>query len=181
MIVELGKLSGVKVFTPQVFRDHRGFFFESCNNEVQQALGVSFVQDNHSCSKKGVIRGLHYQWEPSIGKLVRVTKGIGLDIALDIRKESSTYGQYESYLLSEENHKMVWIPPGFAHGFLSLEDNTHLLYKISGHYSKDTEGSINPFCPTLNIHWNLPIDQIILSEKDAQAQSFIEYNKQPKF
>lgn len=181
MIVETGKLNGIMLFTIKAYQDDRGFFLESYNNIVQNILNVQFVQDNHSKSKQYVIRGLHYQWEPLVGKLIRVIKGSGLDIAVDLRKESPTYGQWESYVLTEDNFKMIWIPPGFAHGFLSLEDNTHLVYKTSGLYNSKTEGVINPLCPFLKIDWTIPSHLAILSSKDAMSQTFEQYKQQPKF
>lgn len=181
MIINNTKFDVVKVFVPKVHYDDRGFFLESYNSIVQNELNIEFVQDNHSRSKKHVVRGLHYQWEPVMGKLVRVVKGRGYDVIVDIRKDSPTYGQWEKFLLTEDNFNMVWIPGGFAHGFLSLEDDTHLIYKTSGLYNKEADGSINPLCDTLNIDWEVEKDNLILSEKDRQAQSFLDYKVDPKF
>lgn len=181
MIINNTKFDVVKVFVPKVHYDDRGFFLESYNSIVQKELNVEFVQDNHSRSKKHVVRGLHYQWKPLMGKLVRVVKGSGYDVVVDIRKDSPTYGQWEKFLLSEDNFNMIWIPGGFAHGFLSLEDNTHLIYKTSGLYNKEADGSINPLCNTLNINWEVEKDILILSDKDKQAQSFLDYKADPKF
>lgn len=181
MILENGKIKDIKIFTPKVYLDDRGFFTESYNKFIENALKVKFPQDNHSRSKKNVCRGLHYQWSPNMGKLIRVIKGRGLDVAVDLRINSSTFGQHESIYLSEDNFKIVWIPPGFAHGFLSLEEDTHLTYKASELYNKNTEGSINPLCETLNIDWTIDKDCIILSEKDKLAQSIEDYKKDPKF
>jgi len=181
MIINNTKFDTVKVFVPKVYNDDRGFFLESYNQILQDEVKVNFVQDNHSRSKKYVVRGLHYQWEPIMGKLVRVVKGSGYDVVVDIRKDSSTYGQYEKFFLSEDNFNMVWIPGGFAHGFLSLEEGTHLLYKTSGLYNKLCDGAINPLCEALNIDWGVDHESMILSEKDRVAQSFLDYKNDPKF
>jgi len=181
MIINNTKFDTVKVFVPKVYNDDRGFFLESYNQILQDEVKVNFVQDNHSKSKKYVVRGLHYQWEPVMGKLVRVVKGSGYDVVVDIRKDSPTYGQYEKFFLSEDNFNMVWVPGGFAHGFLSLEEGTHLLYKTSGLYNKLCDSGINPLCEALNIDWGIDHERIILSEKDKVAQSFLDYKNNPKF
>ena len=173
--------SDIIIFEPSLCHDDRGYFFESYNQKVAEVLNVEFKQDNHSISKKGVVRGLHYQWYEPMGKLCSVAKGSLIDIVVDIRKGSPTYGKWDSFLLSDTNHKQVWIPPGFAHGFVSLEDNTHLLYKCTALYNKDGECSINPFDPTLNIEFPISIMDAILSDKDRNAQAFINYDKDPKF
>ena len=181
MIIHATKFGDVKVFVPKVYHDSRGYFLESYNSTIQINVGVEFVQDNHSKSRKYAVRGLHYQWDPPMGKLARVVKGSGYDVVVDIRKNSPTYGQWERYFLSEENFNIVWVPAGFAHGFLALEEDTHLVYKASGLYSKESEGAINPLCKDLNIDWGVDINDIVISEKDMQAQSFTEYNNNPKF
>ncbi len=181
MIINNTKFNTVKVFVPKVYHDDRGFFLESYNAILQDEVKTNFVQDNHSRSKKNVIRGFHYQWEPVMGKLVRVVKGSGYDVVVDIRKDSPTYGEYEKFFLSEDNFNMVWVPGGFAHGFLSLEDGTHLLYKTSGLYNKMADGAINPLCKTLNIDWGISESDMILSDKDRAAQSFLDYKNDPKF
>jgi dTDP-4-dehydrorhamnose 3,5-epimerase len=181
MIINNTKFDVVKLFVPKVHYDDRGFFLESYNSIIQNELNVNFVQDNHSKSKKNVVRGLHYQWEPVMGKLVRVVKGKGYDVVVDIRKDSPTYGQYEKFFLSEDNFNMVWVPGGFAHGFISLEDDTHLLYRTSGLYNKLADGAINPLCKTLNIDWEMDELELILSDKDRSAQSFLDYKLDPKF
>lgn len=161
------------ILEPKVFEDDRGYFFESFNKKKLEDLGINveFVQDNQSLSNKNVLRGLHFQVPPfAQGKLVRVIKGSVLDVAVDIRKESETYGQYFSVILSEQNKKMFWIPPGFAHGFLTLEDQTIFSYKCSGDYQPSSEGSLLWNDPQLNINWN--IEQAIVSSKDQQAQLF---------
>lgn len=168
--IEEVEIGGLKVITPPVFQDDRGYFFETYKKNVFEELGIPsyFVQDNESCSKKNVLRGLHFQKPPfEQGKLVRVIKGAVLDVAVDIRKESPTYGKYFSVLLSEENKKMFWIPAGFAHGFLSLQDDTIFSYKCTNVYDKNSEGAILWNDPAINIQWN--VDQPIVSDKDAEA------------
>jgi dTDP-4-dehydrorhamnose 3,5-epimerase len=175
------KFSSAKVFVPNVYRDSRGYFLESFNRVIDNTINVKFVQDNHSSSKKYVLRGLHYQWDEPMGKLVRVIKGRGIDVMVDIRKDSNTYGQYDTVELSDSNFNIVWVPPGFAHGFLSLEDDTQLVYKTTAYYNPEADGSINPLCNNLDINWGIPHDEIILSEKDKLAQTFSEYKLSPKF
>ena len=173
----------VVIIEPRVFADERGWFMESFNeqcfhNELTK-LGLStpnaFVQDNHSCSKKGVLRGLHYQTAPHAqGKLVRVTQGSAFDVAVDIRKDSSTFGMWIGVELSDENHKQLWIPEGFAHGFVALEDNTHFLYKTTNYYSHECERSILWNDRDLDIHWPTINDtEIVISQKDLQAERFL--------
>lgn len=155
------------VIEPRVFGDHRGYFFESYSAEHFKNAGITvdFVQDNESFSGKGVVRGLHFQAPPKAqGKLVRVQKGRVLDVAVDIRKGSPTYGQHYSIELSGENKKMMWIPPGFAHGFATLEDDTVFLYKCTDTYSPEHEGSVLWNDPALGIDWG--ISEPKLSAKD---------------
>lgn len=169
-------IENLLVLEPKVFEDERGYFFESFNKKKFEDIGIkeSFVQDNQSLSNKNVLRGLHFQAPPfAQGKLVRVITGSVLDIAVDIRKESATYGKYFSVILSEQNKKMFWIPPGFAHGFLTLEDQTIFSYKCSGDYNPSSEGSLLWNDPQLNIEWN--IDEPIVSAKDQEAQAFISF------
>lgn len=172
------KIKDLLIFEPRVFSDDRGWFMESFNQKnFEQALqerGLEipqFVQDNHSFSKKGVLRGLHYQLNPHAqGKLVRVVQGRAWDVAVDIRKDSETFGQWFGVELSGENHKQFWIPAGFAHGFIALENNTHFLYKTTDYYSKECERSILWNDPDLNINW--PVEEnlnVILTEKDSFA------------
>ena len=167
----------VVLFDPNVFGDERGFFFESFNQaQFEQAIGksVQFVQDNHSRSAKNVLRGLHYQIQQAQGKLVRVVQGKAWDVAVDIRKESPTYGQWVGVELSGENSKQFWIPEGFAHGFVALEDNTQFLYKTTNYYNKESEGSIIWNDPDLKIEWPIDVDEVNLSEKDKIASIFNE-------
>jgi dTDP-4-dehydrorhamnose 3,5-epimerase len=171
----------VKLFIPKVYNDHRGFFTETFNISIQNELGVHFYQDNHHKSKKNVIRGIHYQWYKPMGKLCRVVKGSGIDVLVDLRPNSPTYKQSETIFLSDENFIQVWVPEGFGHGFLALEEDTHFCYKCSALHNGDNEGAIHPFDPTLNINWTITREEAILSEKDTNAQSFEEYNLNPKF
>jgi len=171
----------VFLFELKLYKDDRGFFTESYNKKVNEVLGVEFYQDNHSMSNKNVIRGIHYQWEKPMGKLCRVIKGSVIDIVVDLRSNSSTFGKNESFLLSEENNKMIWIPPGFGHAFLSLEDDTHFFYKCSAYHNSDNEGSIYPFDENLNIDFPISKENAVLSLKDMNAQSFKEYCINPRF
>ena len=172
-------MQGPLLITPQVFGDERGFFFESWNQcRFDEAVGVptSFVQDNHSRSSRGVLRGLHYQLEPEPqGKLVRCTAGAIFDVAVDLRRSSPTYGQWVGAELSSENHQQLWVPVGFAHGFLTLSETAEVLYKASGFWSKTCERSLRWNDPQLAIAWPLDRlggDQPLLAEKDAAAPSF---------
>lgn len=170
-------IPGLVEVDPTVFGDERGYFFESYNKKAFTDAGITeeFVQDNQSLSAKGVLRGLHFQNPPHAqGKLVRVIKGSVLDVAVDIRKGSPTYGQYHKVLLSEENKKMFWVPPGFAHGFLTLEDNTIFAYKCTDFYNKESEGSIAWNDPQLGIDWG--VDDPNVSAKDREAPGFNELN-----
>lgn len=170
MISRKTEIEGLLEIEPTVFQDPRGYFLESFREDLLRKEGVNlnFVQDNESMSKKGVLRGLHFQAPPfEQGKLVRVIKGAVLDIALDIRVGSPTYGKHYAIELSEQNKKQFWIPPGFAHGFLVLEDDTIFSYKCTAYYNKESEGSVRWNDPALNILWN--ISDPILSEKDKIA------------
>lgn len=175
MIVKETKLKGCYILQPKVFEDNRGYFIESYNeNTLKKALGqnISFVQDNESQSSKGVLRGLHYQkGEFAQAKLVRVIKGKVLDIAVDLRKNSSTFGEHISAILSEENKSQLFIPRGFAHGFLVLEDNTIFSYKCDNFYNKDSETGVIYNDKDLNIDWQYPESKLILSEKDLLLPS----------
>lgn len=157
------------VFEPKVFEDSRGYFFEAYNEQVFEAEGVNirFVQDNQSKSSYGVIRGLHYQLSPyAQTKLVRVLEGKILDVAVDIRKGSPTFGQSFVVELSAENKKQLLVPQGFAHGFSVLSETAVVLYKCDQFYNKESEGGIRYNDPELNIDWQVPIDQVLVSEKD---------------
>lgn len=177
------KIPGLLIIEPKVFGDDRGWFIESFNeqnfNKALEERGLEvprFVQDNHSYSQKGVLRGLHYQLNPyAQGKLVRVVQGRAWDVAVDIRKSSPTFGQWVGVELTGENHKQFWIPEGFAHGFVALEDKTQFLYKTTNYYSKECEKSIIWDDVELAIEW--PIDNDLglkLTEKDKLALTFHE-------
>ncbi|MEN3031009.1 dTDP-4-dehydrorhamnose 3,5-epimerase [Chromobacterium amazonense] len=165
----------VKIIEPAVFGDARGFFFESFNQKkFEEAVGysVEFVQDNHSRSAKGVLRGLHYQLDPHAqGKLVRVAAGAVFDVAVDIRLQSPTYGRWVGVELSADNKRQLWIPPGFAHGFVTLLDDTEFLYKTTDYWFKDLERTIAWNDPTLAIDWPLQHPPV-LSPKDQEAPLF---------
>lgn len=164
----------VLILEPKVFGDERGFFFESFNQaQFDAAIGkpVQFVQDNHSRSAKNVLRGLHYQIQQPQGKLVRVVQGAVFDVAVDIRKSSATFGQHIALELSADNKRMLWIPQGFAHGFLVLTDTAEFLYKTTDYYAPEHERSIIWNDSDLNIHWPL-IEVPSLSSKDALASVF---------
>ena len=167
------KIPELKLLEPNVFEDERGCFFESFNlkkiNELVEP-GIKFVQDNHSISKKGVLRGLHYQDPPfSQGKLVRVIFGEVFDVAVDIRKDSPTFGQWVSEILTATNRKQLWIPGGFAHGFLTLSNIAEVLYKVTLPYSKEHEKCIHYHKNDFKIDWPMKEIDIILSEKDQKA------------
>lgn len=169
------KLQGCVVIEPTVFGDDRGFFLETFQAERYADLaGITspFVQDNHSRSAKGVLRGLHFQKNKPQGKLIRVVKGEVYDVALDIRQGSPTFGQWEGIILSEENKTQLWVPPGFAHGFVVLSDTADFEYKCTDYYDPSDEGSILWNDPELNIPW--PIDNPKLSEKDANAKKLAD-------
>jgi len=172
------KIPDVKIIEPTVFEDERGFFFESFNQQdFNQATGlhVNFVQDNHSLSAKGVLRGLHYQLSPHAqGKLVRVVQGKVFDVAVDIRKSSVTFGRWVGVSLSAENKKQLWIPEGFAHGFLTLSDTAEFLYKTTDYYSPDCERAIRWDDSRLDIKWPDYFEPV-LSGKDMDA-SFFDIN-----
>ncbi|MEL4250819.1 dTDP-4-dehydrorhamnose 3,5-epimerase [Shewanella xiamenensis] len=173
------KIPDVKIIEPKVFGDERGFFFESFNQQqFEKAVGypVNFVQDNHSKSTKGVLRGLHYQLAPHAqGKLVRCVVGEVFDVAVDIRKSSLTFGQWMGVHLSAENKRQLWIPEGFAHGFLTLSDTAEFLYKTTDYYHRESEGAIAWNDPDLNIQWS--IENALLSGKDERAQTFSQFKQ----
>lgn len=172
MKVERTALDGVLIITPDVFADERGSFMELFHEKrYQEILGLSadehFVQDNFSISKKGTLRGLHYQAPPMAqGKLVSVLKGRVLDVAVDIRFGSPTYGQYVAVELSGDNHRQLWIPRGFAHGFVVLEDDTYFTYKCTNVYSKEHDRGVLWDDPAIGINWN--VEHPIISEKDQK-------------
>ncbi|WP_270656148.1 dTDP-4-dehydrorhamnose 3,5-epimerase [Aeromonas sp. Y293-4] len=168
------KIPDVKIIEPKVFGDERGFFFESFNQQqFEAAVGypVNFVQDNHSKSSKGVLRGLHYQLPPHAqGKLVRCVVGEVFDVAVDIRKSSPTFGQWVGVHLSADNKRQLWIPEGFAHGFVTLSETAEFLYKTTNYYAPQSEGTIRWDDPQVGIEW--PIEgEVSLSKKDQEAVS----------
>lgn len=171
-------IEGLVILEPRIFHDTRGYFYESYNQQKMSELGIDtiFVQDNQSYSQKGVIRGLHFQRPPfAQAKLVRVIKGKVLDVAVDIRKSSPTYGQHYSVLLTGDNHRQFFIPEGFAHGFVALEDNSIFTYKCSQFYHKEAEMSIRYNDPILNIDWGLD-ETPIMTEKDLCGVLFDQFN-----
>ncbi len=178
MKVTSTKIPDVLIIEPKVFGDERGFFFESFNKKTfAETAGVTaeFVQDNHSKSARGVLRGLHYQIKQAQGKLVRVTSGEVLDVAVDIRKSSDTFGQWVGIILSAENKRQLWIPPGFAHGFIVLSESAEFLYKTTDYYAPEHERCIRWNDDELAIDWQYA-DEPLVSEKDAQGTSFKEAN-----
>ncbi|WP_417608112.1 dTDP-4-dehydrorhamnose 3,5-epimerase [Owenweeksia hongkongensis] len=175
-------IPGLLEIEPTIFGDDRGYFYESYNKDAFHKAGITaeFVQDNQSLSSKGVLRGLHFQNPPHAqGKLVRVIAGAVLDVALDIRVGSPTYGQHHKVELTGENKKMFWIPPGFAHGFLTLKDDTIFAYKCTALYNKENEGAVLWNDPQLNINWN--IDTPLVSKKDQEAPAFDKLKSQFQF
>ena len=161
----------VLIIEPRVFGDARGFFYESFNQKAFNAvtgLAVSFVQDNHSRSSKGVLRGLHYQLQQPQGKLVRVVRGAVFDVAVDIRRHSPTFGRWEGVELNEHNHQQLWVPPGFAHGFVVLSDSADFLYKTTDYYAPSSERCIAWNDPAIGIEWPLQAAPQ-LSAKDEQG------------
>lgn len=167
------QLAGVLVLEPSVFRDSRGFFLESYNQNFMRDLGIRecFVQDNHSYSGRNVIRGLHYQLCQPQGKLVRVLAGEVVDIAVDLRRSSPTFGKWHAERLTGENFKMLWIPPGFAHGFHVLSENAHVLYKTTDFYNPECERTILWNDPDLKIDWRLAGAPVV-SQKDSEGKLF---------
>ncbi|EFF78304.1 dTDP-4-dehydrorhamnose 3,5-epimerase [Achromobacter piechaudii] len=167
----------VLVFEPRVFGDERGFFFESFNRKAfEEATGMrrDFVQDNHSRSSKGVLRGLHYQIQQTQGKLVRVSEGAVFDVAVDIRKSSPTYGQWVGTVLSAENKRQMWVPEGFAHGFLVISEYAEFLYKTTDYYAPQSERCISWDDPSIGIDWPLGSDAPVMSEKDLRGRRLLE-------
>ncbi|MEG0237396.1 MAG: dTDP-4-dehydrorhamnose 3,5-epimerase [Cetobacterium sp.] len=179
--------TGIKdliVIDPTVFGDNRGFFMESYSKKDFSEIGmdVEFVQDNHSKSKKGVLRGLHFQTQHVQGKLVRVTAGAVLDVAVDLRKDSPTFGKHYLVELTADNKKMFYIPPGFAHGFLTLEDNTEFQYKCTDYYAPEFDSGVLWNDSDIGIDWNfekygLSAEEILLSDKDNKQQTLKEFIK----
>ncbi len=174
--IESKHLAEIVVIVPDVFTDERGFFLEAFRTDYFQALGLphEFAQDNHSGSKKGVVRGLHFQWDPPMGKLMRVTRGRAFLVAVDIRKGSPTLGQWFGLEASEESRKMVWAPAGFARGFCALADATEVEYKCTAVYNPKGEGAIRWNDPQIGVKWP-PVGEYVLSEKDRRAPTLTEW------
>ena len=180
------EIEGVVIIEPRIFKDERGYFYESFSQREfeEKVCRTTFVQDNQSKSSYGVLRGLHFQKPPySQSKLVRCIKGAVLDVAVDIRKGSPTFGKYVAVELTEENHRQFFVPRGFAHGFAVLSDEAVFQYKCDNFYNKESEGSVAWNDPQLGIDWRVPADRIILSEKDklsksvAEADYLFDYNE----
>ncbi|MDB4068961.1 dTDP-4-dehydrorhamnose 3,5-epimerase [Pseudomonadales bacterium] len=175
MNVSHSKLKGCVIIEPRVFGDERGFFletFQAVRYQQEAGIDLPFVQDNHSRSARGVLRGLHFQKTKPQGKLVRVVRGEVYDVALDIRKGSPTFGEWEGVILSEDNKKQFWVPPGFAHGFVVLSDIADFEYKCTDYYDPSDEGSILWKDPGLDILW--PIANPVLSAKDESAKRLVD-------
>jgi dTDP-4-dehydrorhamnose 3,5-epimerase len=173
------EIKGVYIIEPKVFGDHRGYFMETYNYEdfKKASLDMVFVQDNQSKSKKGVLRGLHYQKPNPQGKLVRVISGEVFDVAVDLRKNSATYGKWQGVLLSAENKKQFYVPEGFAHGFVVVSEEAEFVYKCTDLYHPEFEGSIAWNDPDIGIQWPLgKIDKVLLSDKDKEASYLRESN-----
>ncbi len=177
-------IEGLRIIKPDVFSDSRGYFFESYSKRRfdEEVANVDFVQDNESCSSYGVIRGLHFQGPPhSPAKLVRCVKGKVLDVAVDLRKGSPTYGKHVAVELSEENHLQFFIPHGFAHGFSVLSDYAIFQYKCDDYYHPATEGGISLLDPSLDIDWKIDMSKAILSEKDLRHSNLRDFDSPFKY
>jgi len=180
--IESKYLSDVVVLVPDVFQDARGFFMETYREDqfVKLGLPTRFVQDNHSRSTKGVVRGLHFQWDPPMGKLMRVSLGSAFLVAVDIRKNSPTLGRWTGVVASAENRRQVWAPAGFARGFCVLSDFAEIQYKCTGLYNSKAESGILWNDESVKIEWPLPTSQIQLSEKDRNAQTLEHWLDSPQ-
>jgi dTDP-4-dehydrorhamnose 3,5-epimerase len=178
--IESTDLRDVVVLVPDVFRDDRGFFMETFREDQFKAHGLPthFVQDNHSRSVKGVVRGLHFQWEPPMGKLMRVTQGSAFLVAVDIRRGSPTLGKWIGVEASAENRRQVWAPPGFARGFCVLSDVAEIQYKCTGIYSNKAESGIQWNDPEIGVKW--PVQDPVLSGKDQNAQTLEQWLSRPE-
>lgn len=178
--VESRYLGDVVVLVPDIFRDSRGFFMETFREDQFKALGLAhqFVQDNHSRSAKGVLRGLHFQWDPPMAKLMRVSHGTAFLVAVDIRKGSPTLGQWAGVVASDENRRQVWAPAGFARGFCVLSDFAEIQYKCTGIYNNKAESGIRWNDPRIGIEW--PLSDVQLSDKDRNAQTLAQWLARPE-
>ncbi len=178
-VIESRQLEDIVVVVPNVHRDERGFFMEAYHADQFKALGLpsAFVQDNHSCSRKGVLRGLHFQWEPPMGKLMRVSRGTAFLVAVDIRQGSPNLGRWFGIEASAENMKQVWAPAGFARGFCALTDQVEVQYKCTGVYNGKAESAIRWDDPEIGIKW--PLRDVQLSDKDAKAGTLKDWLASP--
>jgi dTDP-4-dehydrorhamnose 3,5-epimerase len=178
--IESRQLEDVVIIVPEIFQDDRGFFTETFRADQFQALGLptQFVQDNHSRSVKGVVRGLHFQWDPPMSKLMRVTVGSAFLVAVDIRKGSPTLGQWAGVHASAENRRQVYAPAGFARGFCALSDTTEIQYKCTGIYNSKAESAIRWNDPQIGVNW--PLKEVIVSEKDRNARALAEWLALPE-
>jgi len=179
--VESKSFRDVAVLVPDIFQDSRGFFMESYREDQFKTLGLPyhFVQDNHSRSARGVVRGLHFQWEPPMGKLMRVTLGSAFLVAVDIRKGSPTLGKWVGIEVSQENRRQVWAPAGFARGFCVLSEFAEIQYKCTGLYNNKGESGVLWNDPAIGIEWPLPAGEVQLSEKDKKAQTLSQWLASP--
>lgn len=170
-------IAGLKRIRPTIFRDDRGFFLESYNEKRYRSIGIDccFVQDNHSLSKKGTLRGLHYQSTPGQAKLIRVSRGRVFDVAVDLRTDSPTFGRWEGVYLDAESREQMFIPLGFAHGFCVVSEQAEVLYKVSSVYNPATECTLKWDDPELGVKW--PLSQPILSQRDVEAETFADYRR----
>ena len=182
MRIESRQLGDVVVLVPQVFEDERGFFLEAFRADQFERLGLPglFVQENHSRSKKNVLRGLHFQWDPPMGKLMRVTCGAAFLVAVDIRKGSPSLGRWVGLEVSAENKKQVWAPPGFARGFCALSDWVEIQYLCTGVYNNKGESGILWNDPALGVAWPVPAEEAILSDKDRKARTLAQWLASPE-
>ena len=173
----------VHLLEPLVHGDARGYFFEAFHADKFAQLGMHgpWLQDNHSLSQRGVLRGLHFQYDEAQGKLVRAAQGSALDVVVDLRAASPTFGQHVVFALDDTAHRQVWVPPGFGHAFLALSSPTQLRYKCTALYNAAGEGGINPLDPALAIDWPLPLSELQLSARDQAAMSFADYAAAPRF
>lgn len=180
LVIESRHLNGLCVLKQQVFEDERGFFTEAFRADQFKQLGLptEFLQDNHSGSVRGVLRGLHFQWDPPMGKLMRVTRGTAFLMAVDIRKASPTLGKWFGIEVSAESRKQVWAPAGFARGFCVLSDYAEIQYKCTGIYNSKGESGIRWNDPDIGIEW--PLKDFIVSEKDSKARTLVEWLKSPE-
>jgi len=190
MKVDTQDIQGPLLFKPQLFQDSRGFFYESWNHKLFNQLletnrqpPVTFIQDNHSKSSKGVLRGLHYQLEPNPqGKLVRCIAGEIFDVAVDIRKDSKSFMKWIGVILSSKNHYQLWIPKGFAHGFLTMSDNAEVIYKVTDSWNKQAERSLKWDDENLKINWPIPEStKILISDKDSEAPLISQVSSEDLF